>query len=78
MWFGLLELLVGIVGISLGMARKTNRSSMVIALGLMAMGVAHLAAGRTRVYVTDAGAVVLLFGLGMTLSGLRRAKKKGS
>jgi len=74
-WFGWLEIVLGGVGLGLGIARLTNRSSAVIALGLIIVGVAHMVPKHIDPMLSDVGGLILLFGLGMTLSALRRRKK---
>ncbi len=76
LWFGIVELVVGVAGIVMGMLRLTNRNSAVISLGLVIMGVGNLLHGHLTTFFVDAGGLVLLFGLGMTLSAFRRKKPK--
>lgn len=73
--FGWMELILGAVGLILGMLRKINRSSSVISLGLVVVGVSNMAHGRVAGVLTDIGGLILLFGLGMSISAFRRARK---
>lgn len=78
LWFAWVEIGLGAVGLGLGIARLTNRSSGVIAIGLMVVGVAHFFSKHSQATVSDIGGLILLFGLGMTLSAMRKRKKPGN
>ncbi|HBQ94003.1 MAG: hypothetical protein M1294_07980 [Firmicutes bacterium] len=65
---GWLEVILGVVGIGLGAAGKMARSSMVIALGLIFMGVANIVAQGWSRFLGDAGALLILLGLGMSIA----------
>jgi hypothetical protein len=65
---GWIEIILGIAGIGLGVAGKLARSSMVIALGLIFMGVAHVVSEQWSRFLGDAGALLILLGLGMSVA----------
>ncbi len=75
--FGWLEIVLGAVGLVLGVIGKSNRSSVVISIGLLVMGVSHLVAKNYQGTISDVGGLILLFGLGMMIAFARqnRAKK---
>ncbi len=68
MTIGWLEIVVGIVGIGLGVAGKMARPSMVIAVGLIFMGIANMVARGWARFLGDAGALMILLGLGMSIA----------
>ncbi len=76
-WFGIVEVVIGILGLVLGAFNRSNRLTMVIAAGLLLMGVAHFLHGLALTYVTDIGAVILLVGLVIMVIFLRRSRKGG-
>ena len=75
--FGWLEIVLGAAGLVLGVIGKSNRSSVVISIGLIVMGVSHLVAKNYQATLSDVGGLILLFGLGMMIALARqnRAKK---
>lgn len=75
-WFGVVEIAIGVIGLVLGAVQRSARSTTVIALGLVVMGVSHFIRGHIDTYLADVGALILLFGLGMMVSHLRHRKPK--
>ncbi|MDA8195080.1 MAG: hypothetical protein M0Z53_13975 [Thermaerobacter sp.] len=74
MVFAVGELILGLVGLGMGMAKKANRASTLIALGLTLQGGSHFflpVAGS----IGTAGEVLMLFGVGMMLAPLLRRKR---
>lgn len=76
MWVAWLEIGLGVAGMAAGIFRRVKKSSSVIALGLLLVGLAHLSSGSLRGPLIDVGGMVLIFGVGMTLSGLWRLRKR--
>ncbi|WP_053960951.1 hypothetical protein [Sulfobacillus thermosulfidooxidans] len=73
---GWLEVIVGIIGVALGAAGKMARSSVVIALGLILMGIAHIVSATWAHFLGDVGAFLILLGLGMSIAMLLRQWRK--
>ncbi len=71
-WF---ELIVGVIGIGLGVAGKMARSSMVIALGLVGIGLGHILTVSWHKAVGNIGALVVLFGIGMAIALYMRQRR---
>lgn len=76
MWVAWLEIGLGVAGMAAGIFRRVKKSSSVIALGLLLVGLAHLGSGSVRGPLTDVGGMVLIFGVGMTLSELWRSRSR--
>lgn len=77
MWIGVTEILIGIAGIAIAFTGRVNRASLLIAIGIGLFGLSHLGVQRWNGWAGDIGALFVLFGLGMSLSSLRRGRKKG-
>ncbi len=67
MILGWVEVIIGVMGIGLGMAQKMARSSVVIAVGLIIMGLSRLI-GAQAAFLSDIGAFLILLGLGMSIA----------
>jgi len=76
MTFGLLELLLGACGLALGFRGRMSRATMVIAAGLMVLGLSHIAHGHMARFLPDIGGAVILVGLGMTLGTMLRGRRQ--
>ncbi len=72
-WF---EVIVGAIGIGLGVAGKLARSSVVIAVGLVLLGLERILTVSWHVAVGDAGALLILFGLGMSIALLLKQRRR--
>jgi CHASE2 domain-containing sensor protein len=74
--FGWVELAIGIAGIVLGMMGKMSRASVIISVGLLLFGISHFLSKHLYGFVNDAGALVVLFGIGMSISFMFRHRKQ--
>lgn len=72
---GLIELVVGGIGVGAGWTGRLSRPSMITALGLALLGLSHYISGGYLSYLPDAGGAIILLGLGMTLGILRRGRR---
>ncbi|OLZ10533.1 hypothetical protein [Sulfobacillus thermosulfidooxidans] len=73
---GWLEVIVGVIGVGLGAAGKMARSSVVIAVGLILMGIAHIVSATWSHFLGDIGAFLILLGLGMSIAMVIRQWRK--
>lgn len=74
---GIVELIFGAGGLVAGLTQRISRASMIIAVGLLMMGLAHFVSSGYTIYLPDIGGIIVLLGLGMTLGVLRRGRKRG-
>ncbi len=72
--FGILETVVGAAGIVLGLLGRMNRASMLIAAGLLVIGVSRLIPNIQRLYLPEIGGLIIVLGIGMTMGMLRRGR----
>lgn len=73
--FGWFEIAIGIAGIVLGSIGKMSRASVIISVGLIMFGVSHMVSHRLLGIFNDGGALIVLFGIGMSISLMRRQRR---
>ena len=73
--FGWLEIAIGVAGIVLGGLGKMSRASVIISVGLIMFGLSHMVPHRLLGLMNDGGALIVLFGIGMSISLMRRQRK---
>ncbi|PSR20746.1 MAG: hypothetical protein C7B45_13445 [Sulfobacillus acidophilus] len=78
LWFGIVEMVLGVAGLALGLSGRMNRGPTVVAAGLIVMGASHVVPLTHPELLTDIGGVVVLIGLGISLVMARLKRNKGN
>lgn len=71
-----LEILVGVSGIIMGLRGRLTRSSMVLALGILGVGVGHFLPKGPDVLLATASDILLLAGVLMAIWALISQKRR--
>ncbi|MHB1957375.1 MAG: hypothetical protein ACYCOU_26985, partial [Sulfobacillus sp.] len=66
----------GVVGMVLGVRGKMSRASVMISVGLLLFGISHFVSRHWYGFLNDGGALIVLFGIGMSISLMFRQRRQ--